>query len=289
MKKVIAHAGAWNSTDDKANRQEIEAVTQSVAAGVQHSGEEIVTTTVSFLEDTPFLDAGTGSILQMDGRCRMDSAIASFDGSYAGILQIEEVKNPIQVVAKLKQYGYHSILCGDGAKQFAREEGFPFQNVITLPRAEKYLALRNEFPKCTYRQLATNKNALDEKKMSTVGAVAIDNGKLFAGVSTGGLNYGYPGRVGDTGILGAGIFCNKHVAAVCTGEGDKILKSLTAKNVWLSYKENGDIQKSVEMAIEKLSSDYHGQGGIIALDAKGQGGVAYNTLFLATAESVQAK
>lgn len=284
MKKIIiTHVGAWNTKEeDVQNTEKILAENAAIEGMKEENTEEMTVKAVSFLENAPELDAGTGSILQIDGCCRMDSAIADSERGYAGILQIENIKNPALVAKRLLQYGYHSILSGKGAQAFALEEGLELANVITESRWQQYTEKRKLIPDPLYRNLATNQKALNEKKLGTVGAVALADGRLTAVSSTGGLAFGYPGRVGDTAIFGAGIFCNKDVAVTCTGEGDKILQMMLALKVWLYYKENQNLQLSTQKAIEELYKDYNAQSGVIALSRRGETAVAFSTSFLAT-------
>ena len=294
VKVICAHAGAWNTKNQEAIAAEKQAVLEAISNC--DSNENILNMAmqaIEYLENHPNLDAGYGSILQMDGVARTDAAIATNDvnskKSYAAVLQLENIKNSSKIARRLLEYGYHSVLSGTHALQFAKEEGFQIESLITEARKQSYLSQLEEFglsegqvPK--YKDLAVNQAALDAKKLSTVGVVPADteSGLLYAISSTGGLYYGYPGRVGDSGIFGQGIYVDKNIAAVCTGEGDKIIQRMTAMRVSLYYEQTSNIQKACEMAIADLKDNQNGEGGIIAITCNGEVGIAHNTSFLAT-------
>jgi len=294
---VVAHAGAWNVKSQSDMAMELKAVRDAVNIGIaQECLIDIAVECVRFLENHERLDAGLGSILQLDGVPRVDSAIATNDKSfakrYAGILQLEAIKNPSLVAKKLLEYGYHAILSGEGALNFALNEGFVKENLITnetqkaLEEQLKFLGLnQGQLPK--YSDLATNTTALDSKKLSTVGVVAVDTqtSTLVSVTSTGGLAFGYPCRVGDSALFGHGIYCDESVAVACTGEGDKMIQYMSALKVALFYEACGDIQKAVEMSVKGLKDEFKGECGLIAVDRFGNIGIAKSTAFLATAQA----
>lgn len=283
MTTLVVHGGAWNAEEESVKRLESEATKQACkAASAQKDLLSIVETAVNVLEDAPMLDAGTGSIIQMDGRIRMDAAIADSSGHYSAILQIEQVKHPVSVARKLLEQGYHNILSGQGALLFALENGFKMESTYTEHRLEMFMKQRRELPILSYANLVKNKKALNAKKLSTVGAVAVDaKGNLISAASTGGLYYGYPGRVGDTPLYGHGMYCSKHVAVACTGHGELIMKIMMAKQVELYFLESKDLQSACERAIADLGK-VGGQGGLIAVSRDKQVGIAHNTKFMGT-------
>lgn len=283
---ILAHAGAWNMTDEHAQKIERDAV-QAAVEGVKTSAQVFlaVEQAVISLENHPSLDAGLGSIIQMDGRIRMDAGIADSQGRYGAVLQIEQIQNPITVARKLLELDYHHILSGEGALQFALEQGFERRSAFTEKRFKSFLELRKEVPVLRYEELLKNKEERAKKKLSTVGAVAVDeNGNLAVASSTGGLSYGYPGRVSDSALFGLGMYCSKEVAVACTGHGEVIMRVMLAKRVEQYYLQEKNLQKAAEAAIKDLG-EAGGQGGIIACSRDGTTAVAYNTSFLATAQS----
>ncbi len=121
-------------------------------------------------------------------------------------------------------------------------------------------------------------NSLNRKKLGTVGAVAIDNkGRLAAGCSTGGTMFCFPGRVGDTAIYGAGVYCSEHIAISMTGEGDKILRRMTARLVEDLYLRTNNLKMAVDEAIQDMAMSEKGLCGIIAISRDLQYAHAHNT------------
>jgi|CXWL01.1.fsa_nt_gi beta-aspartyl-peptidase (threonine type) len=284
--QILCHAGAWNTTDQTKISNEERAVKAAIAVGrVKLTLIDAIEATINSLENDADLDAGLGSNIQMDGRVRMDSAMADSKNRYGAVIQIEQIQNPVSVARKILELEYHHILSGDGALSFALEQGFPRRSVYTRARLETFLNQRHEVPELTYQSLVEQKAIFDKKKLSTVGAVGInEEGYLVAATSTGGLSYGYPGRVGDSALLGHGIYCSENVAVACTGHGEIIIRSMMAKRVEDYYIQYKDLQKAVDAAIADLGKA-GGQGGIIAAAKDGQMAVAYNTTFLATAKN----
>jgi beta-aspartyl-peptidase (threonine type) len=135
--------------------------------------------------------------------------------------------------------------------------------------------------KTTYEQVFHVDKYLKAKKYSlgTVGCVAMDaKGNIAAGTSTGGLKMNVPGRVGDSGIIGAGTYCSKFGGVSCTGHGEKILILVLGKQVvnYLKHKKSANAMDAAKYGIEELNS-LPAEGGLICIDKDGTIGYAYNT------------
>lgn len=289
--RIILHGGAANIDDLELKEQKtlatqkaLENVTKNPVSPL-NTALDIAEAAVAALENEPALNAGTGSIIQLDGRIRMDAGICDSSGRYGAVIQIENVKNPVKISRKILDAGYHSILSGQGAIDFAREHGFASYSPYTQAKFEEYMQIRNnEIKSLKYSSLSADIDETNIRKLGTVGAVVIDdNGNMAAACSTGGTKYCYPGRVGDTSLFGAGLYCSEHIAVACTGEGDKILRRLTAKKVEEIYLANGDIQKATDEAINDLKDKEGGYGGLVAIAADGKHAKAFSTLDMAYA------
>lgn len=284
MALLMVHGGCANLTDPAQTNGKRDAALAAFQGTRSGSALDCVEQAVTILENDPRVNAGTGSVVQMDGRIRMDAAVCTSAGGYAAVMQIEQVRNPIRVARRLCDIGYHSILSGDGARLFALEQGFPSESPFTAGRLEEYHHVRESFPILTYANISRNIHETNTKKLSTVGAVALDDaGGLAAACSTGGTKFCYPGRVGDTPVYGAGVYCSPHVAVACTGEGDKVLRRLSAKKVEEFYLSHGDLQKAAEEVVFDLWEAQKGFMGLIALSRDGQSACAHNTVFMAHA------
>lgn len=286
MVKLLVHGGASNLTASQANDRKQQATEQTCRdislAGV--AAVDLAESAVAAQELQESLNAGVGSVVQMDGRIRMDAAICDSKGRYGAVIQLEDVATPVRVARRIMDIGYHSILSGDGARSFAREQGFEPASPYTEQALETYRSTRSQFSELTYAALSGNVDDINVKKLSTVGAVAIDDqGVLAAACSTGGTKFCYPGRVGDTPFFGAGLYCSEHVAVSCTGEGDKILRRLTAKRVEEAFLKGLSLQKAAEEAVRDLLDREKGYCGIIAVARTGETAAAHSTAFMAWA------
>jgi L-asparaginase len=190
-------------------RRHLRAVCEEVAEYLKtHSAVESVLQAVARLEDDQLFNAGTGSVLQQDGRARMSAAV--MDGTrlrLAGVLNIEDVQHPVRVAEALLDTD-DRILAGREATRFARTLGVPLWNSVTAARRRQWRQLREEH--------------------GTIGAVALDgDGGLAAATSSGGKPLARAGRVSDSG-LPAGTYATDRAAISCTGLGEDIVDECLA-------------------------------------------------------------
>lgn len=213
------------------------------------------------LEDDPRFNAGTGSNLRFDGKTiEMDASAMSSDGRFGAVACIEAVKNPVLVAARVMETP-HLLLVGEGATAFARRVGFEAFDVTTDGAKKKHARCLAELAgkgdgdyavdAAPWRKLdlaaawnfagdpprvARLKNARGEG-CDTVGAVVRDtHGRFAATASTGGTLYMLRGRVGDSPLMGAGVFAGPHGAVAATGVVEEIARRFLAKTVydWLA-------------------------------------------------------
>jgi beta-aspartyl-peptidase (threonine type) len=220
------------------------------------------------LEDEPVFDAGVGAHLNKDGQVQLDAIIMDGVSLNSGAVgAVERIRNPIRLARLLFENNDHMFLVGSGAERFAAERGIPFcdpRDFITPYELERWktASLQPKVP-----------------SYGTVGAVARDRaGNIAAGTSTGGTFFKYPGRIGDSPLIGCGCYADNWSAAVsCTGHGESIMKVVMAK-LAADYVAMGQSpQSAAEKAIEVLSRRTTGHGGLIMLDRHGQPGVAFST------------
>lgn len=198
------------------------------------------------LEDDPRYNAGTGSNLRLDGALvQMDAAAMASDGRFGGVACIERVKNPVLVAAKLLETP-HLLIVGEGATAFARRHGFPDYDPVTERARQKYARvlahLRGQGDGSYEDDAVPWRGGMvhahwnyegDPPDCDTVGAVVRDaQGHFAATASTGGTLYMLRGRVGDSPLLGCGVYAGPHGAVAATGVGEEITKRLLAKTVY---------------------------------------------------------
>lgn len=255
----------------------------SVLEAAVHKGHRLLDTgrvpaleaVLKVLEDSPRFNCGYGSVLNLDGEVEMDAAIV--DGvtcRFAAVAAIRAVANPIAVARRLMEETNQVILAGLGAVKFARDQGFPEANCVSEEQLEawrkaKESLARGEEPE---QNLFTGL----EYHADTVGCVVWDGQGLAAASSTGGYSLKRPGRVGDTSVLGGGIYASRAGATVCTGVGEAFIETLTAKHVDDLIAAGAHPQEAARKALGRLAGMKGVQGGILALDAQGRIGAAFN-------------
>jgi len=287
MAAIIVHGGAGTIRNEDRIPKVIEGVREAVLTGWRElkrgSALDAVEEAVKALEDNPLFNAGTGSVLTLDGRVEMDAAIMRGKTLEAGaVAGIWGVKNPISVARKVMEKTDHVLLMGEGAVKFARLLGFPEYDPVTGERLKQWKELRKKLLERGetrhWRKLNELIKEYPELLRSTVGAVAFDGEEIVAGTSTGGVFLKVFGRIGDTPLVGGGTYANEVAGASCTGLGEVAIKLALAKSATDFVRLGMDAQAASEAAIS-LATKYFGRGtmGIIMVDSKGNVGFAKNT------------
>ncbi|NJE05279.1 asparaginase [Thermococcus sp. M36] len=287
MVAIIVHGGAGTIRKEERIPKVIDGVREAVLAGWRElkrgSALDAVEEAVKALEDNPLFNAGTGSVLTLDGKVEMDAAIMRGKTLEAGaVAGIWGVKNPISVARKVMEKTDHVLLAGEGAVKFARLLGFEEYNPVTDERLGQWEELRKKLIESGETRHWKKLNELikeyPEVLRSTVGAVAFDGEEVVAGTSTGGVFLKMFGRVGDTPIIGGGTYANEVAGASCTGLGEVAIKLALAKSATDFVRLGMDAQAASDAAIS-LATRYFGRDtmGIIMVDSKGNVGFAKNT------------
>ncbi|BAF59868.1 asparaginase [Pelotomaculum thermopropionicum SI] len=230
---------------------------------------------LNVLEDSPYFNCGYGSVLNLNGEVEMDASIADGKtGRFSAVAAIRFIRNPVSVARAVMEKTGAVILAGDGALEFARKHGFRESNCISAEQLSTWQKARENLARGKKPDL--NLFTGLEHHADTVGCVVWDGNGLAAASSTGGCSLKMPGRVGDTPCLGGGIFASRTSAVVCTGMGEAFIETLTAKYVDEKIESGLHPQQAAELALKRLHSLKGAQGGILALDARGRFGSAFN-------------
>ena len=237
---------------------------------------------VRALEDNPLFNAGTGSSFNKDGKIEMDAGIMEGHtlnvGSVAGI---ERIKHPITAARHVLE-SPHVLLIGEGAQQFALEQGMTLCAEEELVTERQYRAWKEG--RNADLTLTPNRDQDTSRKHGTVGAVAIDGfGILTAATSTGGFMNKIPGRVGDSPLVGCGFYADEYAAISCTGYGEDFTRLLIGRRAAEFVAHGEAAQQAAESAIAFLNKRAGGQGGLIIVDASGRIGFARNSRNMAYA------
>jgi L-asparaginase len=254
--KIIIHGGFFSesSTTNETKIAKQEALLRIVKEGFKylenHSALETVVYTVSLLEDDTLFNAGIGSQIQRDGKIRMSASI--MDGAtlkMSGVINIEDVKNPVFVAEKLLDC-QDKVLGGSGATAFARENGIDVFSTEIPQRKAEYES-----------KLAGN-------GQGTVGCVALDkSGKIAVATSTGGKGFEVPGRISDSATV-AGNYANAFCGVSITGVGEDIVSGAVAAKIVTRVTDGFSMQDAFAKTFQELKP-IDGFAGAIAIDKNG--------------------
>lgn len=277
---IIVHGGAGN-IEPELEESYREGCKEAAIIGwriLQTGGSalEAVETAVRALEDNPCYNAGTGACLSSEGNVELDAGIMEGHTLQVGaVAGVELIKNPI-ILARSVLQSPHVLLIGQGAQEFALEQGF------TLTTLEDLITER-QYHRWKQAQLARQEPGPGQRH-GTVGAVALDSsGRLAAATSTGGMFNKHPGRVGDSPLVGAGFYADELAAISCTGDGEDFTRLLIAKRTADEVARGASAQEATEAAIAALSTKSTGRGGLIIVDHTGNVGIARNSRNMARA------
>ena len=235
---------------------------------------------VRALEDEPLLNAGTGAYLQADGVARLDASIMAGDGRAGAVAQVPLLPHPVSLARYLLEQDAHVMLAGPEALTLAARLGQEV-GVVATPAKIAYWQenLDAACRRLDYAAMASAWKA-ENPRLGTVGCVALDaQGRLAAATSTGGTGQCYPGRVGDTPVIGAGTYCTPRVGVSMTGVGERILVKLAAKRLADLVGDGAPLSEAARRVLEEVGPG----AGLIALGSGGEPFELRNTPFMATA------
>ncbi|MAT53372.1 MAG: beta-aspartyl-peptidase [Saprospirales bacterium] len=284
---IVIHGGAGTITKANMTPEKEAAYNQALNEALD-IGEEVlknggsaleaVEKTIMYLEDNPLFNAGKGAVLTNAETCELDASIMDGSDQNAGaVAGVKYVKNPIRAAIAVMKNSPHVMMAGTGADQFALEQGLD-----TVPNEYFYTERRLEaIRKAKAREEKTGMiGQRHDEKYGTVGCVALDkNGNLAAGTSTGGMTNKRWGRIGDSPIIGAGTYADNATCGVsCTGHGEYFIRYTVAADVAHRMAYLGEsVEEAANFVINKKLVEKGGSGGLIAMDAKGNVAMPFNT------------
>lgn len=292
---LLIHGGAGNITPAILNKdlgiQYTEGLKEALNKGYDilskgGSSLDAVVAAISTMEDNPLFNAGRGAVFTKKGLNEMDAAIMDGSNLAAGaIAGVRNIKNPIKLAREVMLRSGHVFLSGEGAAEFALNQGIemaPDEYFFTRTRYDQWVEIRDS----DFYQLDHKADNLKgprpsgEYKYGTVGAVACDtHGNLAAGTSTGGMTNKRFGRIGDSPVIGAGTYANNKTCAIsCTGHGEPFLRAVVAYDVSCLIEYKGlSLQEACATVIKDKLVKIGGEGGLIAVDAKGNYDFCFNS------------
>jgi beta-aspartyl-peptidase (threonine type) len=305
---VVLHGGAgviershMDAKTEAAYRADLQTAIQKAADVLDKGGSALdaIEAAIRFMEDDPLFNAGRGSVFTAAGKNELDSAIMDGSNLKAGaVAGVTRTRHPISLARAVMEKSPHVMLIGNGADEFAAEHGLEMVDPSFFFTERRWQGLVEELKKegkpIPPRPLGappapTGKPSAklvfpiespDAHKFGTVGVVALDKqGNIAAGTSTGGVTAKMWGRVGDSPIIGAGTYADNRSCAVSgTGTGEYFIRLTVARTICALVQYKGmSLQDAADNVIQRQLTDMQGDGGIIAIDTKGEMVWSFNT------------
>lgn len=221
-------------------------------------------------DDLTNLSVGLGGLPDREGHVTLDASIMDEKGRCGGVAFLQRIKHPISVARMVMEKTPHVLMVGNGAQKFALDNGFKLESKKLTPAAEK--AYKEWLKTSQYKPVANIENH------DTIGMVALDaHGNLSGSCTTSGLAYKMHGRVGDSPIIGAGMYVDNEVGAACaTGVGETVLKIcgsyLVVEFMRQGFSPSDACKKTIDRLVSKNPNYKEVQVGFLAINKKGEHG-----------------
>ena len=245
---------------------------------------EAVTATINVMEDSPLFNAGKGAVFTHDGTNELDASIMDGATLNAGAVSgVKRIKNPIDLALSVMNDSPHVMLSGEGAEEFAREQGYEMTDpsyFYTERRMQFLKRVKEREKEKENKSISFTDPFIKDSKFGTVGCVALDkNGNLAGGTSTGGMTNKRWNRIGDAPIIGAGTYANNATCAISsTGWGEYFIRAMVAYDISAMMEYKGvSLQEAAKIVIQQKVPDLGGDGGIVAIDKDGNIAMEFNT------------
>ena len=213
---------------------------------------------------------GYGGLPDREGRVTLDACIMDENANCGAVACLEHIVHPVAVARKVMENSPHVLLAGDGALQFALDQGFEKQNLLT-PQSEA--AWREWLKTSDYQPVANIENH------DTIGMVAMDlGGNLSGACTTSGMAYKMRGRIGDSPIIGAGLYVDNEIgAATSTGVGEEVIRIVGSYLVVELMRQGNSPQEACEKAVNRIVQKQPEQSkeiqvGFLAINKNGEFG-----------------
>ena len=287
---IMVHGGAGaldNVKDEKTAVRYLEALRRILEHGREvmvlgGSALQAAEACATLLEDDPVFNAGCGSVLNENGKVEMDAAIMDGrDLSAGAVAAVSNIANPIQLAHLVMTKSEHVMLISEGAMHFAEHCGItpaPDGYFYTPDRVAQLEEARSKHKIMLDHD--DSEEDSEDQKYGTIGAVARDpQGNLAAATSTGGIVNKRIGRVGDSPIIGAGVYADNETCAVsATGYGEDFMRSVISKTIAdFIYMKDMDAEAATRAGIEYLTRKVKGRGGVIVIDKNGNCASGFTT------------
>ncbi len=216
---------------------------------------------------------GYGGRPDRDGKVTLDACIMDEFAGIGSVAALQNIKHPISVARAVMEKTPHVMLVGEGALQFAKEQGFPEENLLTEDSEKEW---REWLKTAKYEPVVNIENH------DTIGMIALDaHGNLSGACTTSGMAFKMHGRVGDSPIIGSGLYVDNEIgAATATGHGEEVIRTVGSHLVVELMRQGNSPQQACEQAVRRIVKFTHNRGktldniqvGFIALNKKGEYG-----------------
>ncbi|HEX7682280.1 MAG TPA: isoaspartyl peptidase/L-asparaginase [Trinickia sp.] len=306
---LAIHGGAGAMARADASAEMREAYESALASVLKDAGRmleqgasalDAVTEAVRLLEECPLFNAGHGAVFTSAGTHELDAAVMDGRTLMSGaVANVRTVRNPVLAARAVMERSQHVLFVAEGAEAFAREHGLecvdPSFFSTPFRREQLERVQRADASKTTLDHDAGAAAAVplsfsgmpraaapldDDRKLGTVGAVALDaHGNLAAATSTGGMTNKQPGRVGDTPIIGAGCYADNRTCAISTtGSGEMFIRMVAAHDIAARMEYTGaSLEQASHYVVHEKLPRIDGRGGLVAVDALGNVSMPFNT------------
>ncbi|QOR94029.1 isoaspartyl peptidase/L-asparaginase [Thermosphaera chiliense] len=298
VKALLLHGGAGSWRESKVKENAVEAIRNCTLEGwralnTTNNSVEAVISAVACMEDSGYLNAGVGSVLDLHGGRSLDAGVMSSNGLLGAAAGVRRIRNPIKLARIIAEETPHVLIVGEDADNYGLLRGLPLLPPPPLHVYERYIEslrkllsheVKTEYGGKLVEYLVKNSSVKQALKKvadvgDTVGAVAIDDNQvLAAATSTGGVSFKLPGRVGDSPIPGAGFYASNNIACSATGIGEYIIRAMPCLKAHLEYPRFGDAWKTARNVLREVTEAVGSDTmGFVLVDNKGRIAYAYNT------------
>ena len=213
---------------------------------------------------------GLGGLPDRDGNVTLDACIMNHESECGSVAYLQNIENPISVARKVMEDTPHVMMVGNGAFEFAIEKGFEKKDLLTPEAKETWLKWKESED--------LKKPEINSENHDTIGQLAMDkDGNLSGACTTSGWAYKLPGRVGDSPIIGAGLFVDNEIGAACaTGMGEAVIRIAGSHTVVELMRYGHSPDEACKLAVERIQKKHKDitglQVGFIAMNKNGEVG-----------------
>jgi len=250
---IAANKAAWKKLEEGGSALD------AVEAGVRVTESDATNRSV-----------GLGGLPDRDGNVTLDACIMNHESECGAVAYLQNIENPISVARKVMEDTPHVMIVGNGAFEFAIEKGFEKTELLTPEAKEAWIKWKESED--------LKKPEINSENHDTIGLLAMDkDGNLSGACTTSGWAYKLPGRVGDSPIIGAGLFVDNEIGAACaTGMGEAVIRIAGSHTVVELMRHGHSPEEACKLAVERIQKKHKDitglQVGFIAMNKNGEVG-----------------